>query len=98
VLANELLALVAAGLSNRQALTAATATGAALLGRADQLGHIGAGARADLVALASDPLADIAAVRSPVWVRQRGELRFTAAQGLIATRSARSHDQVVARW
>ena len=105
VLANELVALVAAGLRPGQALTAATSTGAALIGRAGDLGRIAPGFQADLVALASDPLTDIRAVRSPVWVRQRGLLRFTAGHGLLTPHrrvdadAAQAADaDVVARW
>jgi imidazolonepropionase-like amidohydrolase len=97
VLANELASLVAAGLSPAQALEAATATGAALLGRGDRLGRIRAGFQADLVALTADPLADIGAVRSPAWVRQHGTLRFSAEHGIVPARPAVG-DAVVARW
>jgi imidazolonepropionase-like amidohydrolase len=98
VLANELAALVAAGLTPLQALTAATTTGAALIGRAGTLGRIAPGFQADLVALGSDPLSDIGAVRSPVWVRQRGELRFSRDSGIVRPQRADVTDEVVARW
>jgi imidazolonepropionase-like amidohydrolase len=101
VLANELVALVGAGLSPAQALRAATATGAALLGRGDRLGRIDAGYQADLVALTADPLTDIGSVRSPAWVRQGGELRYAADRGIVPVRPATGEaagDAVVARW
>jgi imidazolonepropionase-like amidohydrolase len=98
VLACELAALVAAGLTPRQALTAATATGAALIGRAGTLGRIAPGFQADLVALTADPLSDIGAVRSPAWVRQRGELRFSRESGIVPPDRAAVADEVVARW
>lgn len=65
----ELVALVDAGMSPLEALTAATATNAAALGW-DDLGHIGAGYRADFVILSEDPSADIDATRaiSAVWL------------------------------
>ncbi len=50
----ELELLVAAGLSERQALRAATSSAALFLGR-DDFGRIEVGARADLVLLAADP-------------------------------------------
>lgn len=99
VLARELAALVDAGLTPRQALTAATVTGAALIGRDGTLGRIALGFQADLVALPTDPLADIDAVRTPAWVRQRGELRFVAGHGIVPpSRATVAIDEVVARW
>jgi imidazolonepropionase-like amidohydrolase len=56
----ELRLLVAAGLSPRDALLAATREAATVLGAADSLGVVQAGAAADFVILAGDPLADIA--------------------------------------
>ena len=58
----ELALLVAAGMSEMQALRAATADATSVLGLADR-GFIGAGARADLLILGSDPLEDIANTR-----------------------------------
>jgi imidazolonepropionase-like amidohydrolase len=58
----ELRLLVAAGLSPRDALLAATREAATVLGAADSLGVVQAGAAADFVILAGDPLADIANV------------------------------------
>lgn len=69
--ARELELMVACGMSPAQALAAATRTAAAVLGRGD-LGQITAGAVGDLVALAADPLADIAAVRRVRLVVQGG--------------------------
>ncbi len=63
--ARELELLVAHGLTPTEALRAATATAAAVLGRRD-LGVIRPGARADLVAVAGDPtrsIGDLRAVR-----------------------------------
>jgi imidazolonepropionase-like amidohydrolase len=60
-LQDELAALVAAGLSNQQALMAATAAPGAWL--KSQTGTIAVGQHADLVLLDGDPLADIANTR-----------------------------------
>ena len=57
----ELRLLVAAGLTPAQALAAATSAAAAHLGLADA-GRVAAGARADLLLVAGDPLADLAAL------------------------------------
>lgn len=56
----ELAALVEAGLSPREALTAATATPAECFGLTDR-GRIAVGARADLLLVAGDPTVEIAA-------------------------------------
>jgi imidazolonepropionase-like amidohydrolase len=69
----ELGLLVAAGLTPLQALAAATANAARLLG-ADSLGRIAPGAVADLVVLDADPAADIAATRRIAWVMVRGRI------------------------
>ena len=64
--------MVAHGMTPVQALTAATATDAAVLGRAEDLGRIAPGALADLAAFAGDPTADIAALQHPVFVMKGG--------------------------
>ena len=55
---DELAELVAAGLTPYQALRAATVDAAGFLGR-PELGRIGAGAAADLLLVAGNPLEDI---------------------------------------
>ena len=60
--AKELALMVQDGMTPLQALQAATLVGAELLGQPD-LGHLGVGARADLVALTEDPLKDITALQ-----------------------------------
>ena len=64
---DELALLVASGMSEMQALRAATADATRVLGLADR-GFIGAGARADLLILGSDPLDDIANTRDIDYV------------------------------
>ena len=70
----ELQAMVAAGMSPVEALTAATAVNARVLGRGTDLGRIAPGALADLVAWAGDPTADLAALARPVLVVKGGEV------------------------
>lgn len=62
----ELEDLVASGLSPLEAITAATATAARLLGAADEIGTIEVGMRADLVLIEGDPIQDIRETRH-VW-------------------------------
>ncbi len=62
--AREIELLVASGLTPVEALRAATSTAAALVGRERELGRIAPGFRADLVALARDPLGDPSALRT----------------------------------
>jgi len=54
---------VAAGMSDLQALRAATVEPAIMLGAAERLGTIEVGKLADLIAVASDPSRDISALR-----------------------------------
>jgi imidazolonepropionase-like amidohydrolase len=66
--------LVKAGMTNAQALGAATTTPAALLGVGDRLGQVMPGYLADLVAVEGDPLADISVMFSGVkWVTKDGK-------------------------
>jgi imidazolonepropionase-like amidohydrolase len=60
----EILRLLDAGMSNREALSAATLGGAAALGR-DDLGRLGVGCRADLVVVAGRPDEDPALLARP---------------------------------
>jgi imidazolonepropionase-like amidohydrolase len=75
----ELELLVDAGLTPLEALTAATATPARMLGLDGELGAIAVGMAADLLVVDGDPLADITAVRRARWVIRDGEARTPAA-------------------
>jgi imidazolonepropionase-like amidohydrolase len=69
--ADEILALVQAGLTPAEAIRAATLDAAALIGRKD-LGEIAAGAAADLVVVAGDPLKDPRLLARPALVLKGG--------------------------
>jgi imidazolonepropionase-like amidohydrolase len=69
----ELAALVVAGLSPYEAIRAATAEAARFANADSEFGTIRVGARADLVVVSEDPLADIEALGRPVGVMVRGE-------------------------
>jgi imidazolonepropionase-like amidohydrolase len=71
----ELEALVTdVGLSPVEALTAATRTGARVLGRDSTLGTVAVGKIADLVVLRSDPTRDVGALREVAHVIKGGRL------------------------
>jgi imidazolonepropionase-like amidohydrolase len=69
---NELDELRLAGLTNFEVLSAATRTAAECLGDA-AIGTIAVGKRADLVLVATNPLADLSTLRRPAGVMLRGE-------------------------
>ncbi|HXO20409.1 MAG TPA: amidohydrolase family protein [Thermoanaerobaculia bacterium] len=70
--AREIELMVAYGMTPRQALRAATATAAAVLGQAGDLGRLATGYTADLVAVRGNPLEDVSALRRPVVVIKEG--------------------------
>ncbi len=73
--ARELEWFVRAGMTPAQALAAATANGAALLGMEKSLGAVAPGFYADIIAVEGDPLADIGAVTRGVrWVMKGGRV------------------------
>ncbi len=70
----EVWALQSGGLTNLEALRAATLHGAEAIGMAQDLGSIEVGKLADLVILAKDPLVDIRNTNSIRYVMKNGEL------------------------
>jgi imidazolonepropionase-like amidohydrolase len=81
VLAKEILALERCGLSRSEALRAATATAAHLIGRPD-LGRATEGATAHLVVLTGNPLEDLAVLERPAAVIKDGRLVFDREHGV----------------
>ncbi len=61
-------------LTPREALVAATAGAAELLGLADEIGTLAPGKSADLIAVPGDPLADVSVTEQVVFVAARGRL------------------------
>ena len=95
---SEMLHLHAFGLTPFESLKALTATPADVLGESGEWGTVEVGARADLVLLDANPLADPTAVRSLVGVVVGGqwldrprldEMRTRAEEGRLACRRAR---------
>ena len=66
--------LVAIGMSPLEAITAATWTGAQLLGVSDRTGRIGVGLEADLIVLDRDPLSDFRVVYEPLMIVNNGKV------------------------
>lgn len=88
----ELAILVDAGLSPYQALASGTANVARFLGQEGRFGTVVPGARADLLLLKADPLADVGNVQNRVGVMLNGrwlpEERIQAGLAEIAARYA----------
>lgn len=72
--AREFSLMVKNGLSAAQALMAATANGADLLGLADQIGTLAPGKSADIVAVAGNPLLDVKTTEHAVFVMKEGRI------------------------
>jgi len=70
----EIELLARAGLGAHGAITAATLTAAELCGAADRLGTVEPGKLADLIAVAGDPLAEIANLRRLLLVVKDGRV------------------------
>lgn len=70
--AKEFVYMVEAGASPIEAIRSATLGGAELLGKADSLGQVAPGYLADLIAMDSDPLKDVAALQRVTLVMKDG--------------------------
>jgi imidazolonepropionase-like amidohydrolase len=73
-------ALVRGGMKPLEAIQAATVRASELLGMSDQIGTLETGKYADLVAVSGDPLADIRAMESIVFVMKGGVVFKMSAQ------------------
>jgi imidazolonepropionase-like amidohydrolase len=70
----ELQLLERGGMSAMEAIVAGTGAAARVIGVEDRVGTVKAGLRADLLLVDGDPLADLAALRRPRLVMQRGRV------------------------
>ena len=73
-IAQEFSRMVEFGMTPMQAIQAATARGAELLGKRGELGTIAPGAYADLVAVEGDPLADVSVLQHVSFVMKGGSV------------------------
>ena len=64
--------MVEAGMTPAEAIKAATVNAADLLGRSDRLGTLEPGKDADIIAVATSPLADVRELERPTFVMRRG--------------------------
>jgi imidazolonepropionase-like amidohydrolase len=71
---DELIAMQKLGMTNEEALTAATSVGAAILRRAHDLGRVREGFQADLIAVEGEPLANLEDLRRPRFVMAEGRV------------------------
>jgi imidazolonepropionase-like amidohydrolase len=83
--------LVEMGLTVEQAVEVATRNGARYLEREDEIGTVEVGKRADLVLLAGDPTADVAAFRNTRLVFKDGvgydsDKLFASVKGWVGVR------------
>jgi imidazolonepropionase-like amidohydrolase len=72
--ADEFELLVEYGLTPAQAISAATVNAAELLGLSAQVGTLEPGKRADLIAVAGDPLQDVRVLKQVEWVIKDGRV------------------------
>lgn len=70
----ELESMAKLGMGVEETLAAATAVNAKILRRENELGHVRAGFLADLIAVAGDPLADLAVLKAPKFVMADGRV------------------------
>jgi imidazolonepropionase-like amidohydrolase len=77
------------GLTPMQAIQAATLNAADLLGWRDQVGTVGPGLYADLVAVDGDPLQDVAALEQIRFVMKGGRVYKGAMPASVAAGPAR---------
>ena len=73
-IAQEFPRMVEFGMTPMQAIQAATARGAELLGKRGELGTVAPGAYADLMAVAGDPLTDVSVLKNVVFVMKNGSV------------------------
>jgi len=79
--AKQFFYMVKYGLTPAQAIRAATANAADLIGRSKDVGSIEAGKYADIIAVAADPLQDVRALENVGFVMKGGVIYKNAIEG-----------------
>jgi len=74
IAARQFAFMVKYGMTPMQAIQSATSSAADLLGKSDLLGSIKPGKYADIVAVSSDPVADIHALENVSFVMKEGKI------------------------
>jgi imidazolonepropionase-like amidohydrolase len=87
--AREFAYMVEAGMPPMEAILTATRAAADLLGASDRVGSIQAGRYADLVAVAGDPLNDIAELQRVMFVMKGGVVHRSAMPSKASTSAGR---------
>lgn len=72
--ADEFELMVKHGMTEAEAIAAATVAAADLLGLADEIGTLAPGKRADLIAVKGDPLQDVTALKEVAFVMKDGQV------------------------
>ncbi len=72
--AGEFRLMVQGGMSNREALAAATIVAAEIIGLEGEIGRIAPGFSADIIAVDGNPLADVTVLENVDWVMARGRV------------------------
>ena len=86
LLLKEIIALTDGGLTNSEALTAATYNAAKILGIEDRLGSVKKGMLADLVLVCGDPFKELKILESPMLVLKDGKTVFSNGADLLLNR------------
>ena len=76
--------MTAVGMDPARAIRTATVDAATLLGREDRIGRIAPGMDADIIAVAGDPVADVARLNSVDFVMRRGVVHKSGGQAVNA--------------
>jgi imidazolonepropionase-like amidohydrolase len=84
--ARQFFYMVKYGMTPAEAIRAATASAADLLGRSKDVGSLEAGKYADIIAVSGDPLADVKVLERVPWVMKGGKVYKNELTGATAAR------------
>jgi imidazolonepropionase-like amidohydrolase len=84
--ARQFAVMVKYGMTSAEAIRAATASAADLIGRTKDVGSLAAGKYADIIAVSGDPLADVKVLEHVQWVMKGGKVYRNELTAGAATR------------